>query len=381
MSWCEFKHSSDVICIQRINDTEFASSSWYEFQIGSLNQMKLFHRSTLRIRSFKLLLDSPLGVVLTEGSGSVYAVEDLTHEIGKPNLLMPTKLPPLDLQNPLDRLKVAAKEKNNCRSWNEWIKEQVTEIDLQEAQLDGVDLSGARFQNCNFRNASFCNTKLDDVFFNRCNLTDAKFNFATSSKVRFTSTGSYSGCPLQVPTILAGTRFDQCKFTDVSFRYVKLSDAYFNWAEFDQVQFDVCDLSYAAIHGKIGKLRLESEKSYLKKVSKYWQPQVVDEKDRVGSELRDVDFSQTELVDAKFSKRQMPDANFEKSILNNCNFKGANLKCSDFREATVTDCDFRDADFSQSYFGKATFINCKFKNANFNDTDFDQAKFEGCSGM
>ena len=234
-------------------------------------------------------------------------------------------------------------------------------LDLEDAMLEGLRLNGADFTSSNLLRAELGGADLTSAILVEADLTraglagaeliDADLSFARLAGAELTdadATGAtfynVQGEALNlVSAILTGADLTDADLVDAiltsarldgaNLSHVDLSDAWLQNANLDEAILTAADLSRVAA----ANIGLD------------------------GADLTDVTFVEAKMVDAEMGSADLTDADFT----------GANLTAADFRRATAVGTDFTDARLDLADFSGAILTDAVLTGASLDDIVYD----------
>ncbi|MEE3507417.1 MULTISPECIES: DUF2169 family type VI secretion system accessory protein [unclassified Pseudomonas] len=233
---------------------------------------------------------------------------------------------------------------------------------LKDAKLNGAAMNDGVFIDCDLTRVNMCEAHLKGAFFQHCNIDDAKFSGARISELYAT------GCSLLrtqfTAAILPQAQFVDCALDNADFTRAGLAGASFHTCTLTAVSAVEADLSKSSLHAC-----------------------AVDCLQVSGADLEQASWSQVTgtAVDAKAVKAAnfrldqscqlsgicLDAAQLQRASFQGVNLRGASLKGTTLKKALISRCDLRDSD---GYHLNAV-------QADFTGSDLRQVRWQGANLM
>ena len=215
--------------------------------------------------------------------------------------------------------------------------------DLSEAHFVDLDLTEANLENANLRGVT-----LSYVTFDRSNFIGAKLNRLACYETSFWW-ASFIGADM----------------TDVDFEYAKLVGPVFKNAnilrgKFVKARFSTVDLTEIKDH-KIDNWYCLNASFYKTNFSgleiseSHFGATRIEDCDFAKTKIIGCTFSGSDILRSRFGLAKIQDSNFASTKIKECDFAGASLLKSSFAGAKLLDTSFEGADLTQANIGTAEF--------------------------
>ncbi|GEM_PF-1688307 len=228
----------------------------------------------------------------------------------------------------------------------------LSELNLENANLYKAELSGANLNKTNLKSAELMGAALQDADLSGANMTKARLTRANFQNAD-----------------LAGTNLSKARLRDADLRTARLNGANFHSADLTGAKLTGAKLTFTGLdEADLTRADLSGA--------------VLTDSDLTGAKLCQANLNKADLTGVNLTDADLTDADLVEAILSEADLRKAKLVMTNLTWAKLNEADMSEADMSRCRLREADLTECNFHQTLLNQADLrwakiDRARFRG----